>query len=93
MRKIYIWDEESNTFIPYEQKKRERTHYVIEDTMSAAKHPCTGEYMDSKSRFRETTKAHGCIEIGNEKITDRVDRAPKGVREDLLKTMEGYGRG
>jgi hypothetical protein len=39
---------------------------IIGDTMAPAMHPCTGETMDSKSRFREVTRANGCVEYGND---------------------------
>lgn len=39
---------------------------VISDTMRAMRHPITGKPMDSKSSFRAVTRAHGCVEVGNE---------------------------
>ncbi len=56
------------------------------DTMPAAQHPCDGQHYDSKSAFRRVTKAHGCIELGNDKPDTKkptVDRA--GIRASLEK--------
>lgn len=46
--------------------KAEQATYVISDTMDALKHMGTGEMIDSKSRFRQATKASGCEEAGND---------------------------
>lgn len=59
--------------------------YVISDTMEAIKHMGSGRMIDSKAKFRAETKATGCIEVGNEKITARkpipLDRRQR--REDI----------
>jgi hypothetical protein len=44
---------------------------IIRDHMDPLLHPCTGETLDSKSAFRAVTKAHGCVEVGNELPTPR----------------------
>jgi hypothetical protein len=36
-------------------------------------HPITGQMIDSKSQFRAITKAHGCVEVGNERLQDRKE--------------------
>jgi hypothetical protein len=38
-------------------------HSVIDDSMPPTWHPCTGETIDSKRRFREITRANGCVEL------------------------------
>lgn len=43
--------------------------YVIGDHMAPTKHMCDGNFYESKAKFREVTKAHGCIEVGNESST------------------------
>ncbi len=49
---------------------------VISDTMPAMRHPITQKVMDSKSSFRAVTRAHGCVEVGNE--TQRDTRRLEG---------------
>lgn len=49
----------------------DRGPQVISDTMSATWHPADGRRYDSKAQFRATTKAHGCIEVGTDKMTPR----------------------
>lgn len=39
---------------------------VISDNMPAMRHPITQKLMDSKSRFRAETRAHGCVEVGSD---------------------------
>jgi hypothetical protein len=68
--------------------------YVIQDTMDAVAHPCTGELMDSKSEFRKVTRAHDCVEVGNEKMrmTPKPAEAVGGFAEDFIKTAkQDYG--
>ncbi len=43
--------------------------YVISDCMEPTRHMADGKYYSSKSKFREVTRAHGCIEVGNETAT------------------------
>lgn len=50
-------------------KNGSKTPYVISDEMPETRHMATGEYMTSKSKFRQATKASGCIEVGNETST------------------------
>lgn len=59
---------------------------VISDNMTPIKHMGTGRMIDSKSIFRQDTKASGCIEIGNERPVARqpipLDR---GQRRDAIR--------
>lgn len=68
-------------------ERRNRSPNVISDSMDPLKHMGTGQIIDSKSRFRQATKASGCIEIGNEIQT--TPRAPvkldKGERKNAIR--------
>lgn len=44
----------------------------------------TGEIINSRSRHREHLKDHGCIEVGNEKLTSKPITAPPGLKETLV---------
>jgi hypothetical protein len=62
------------------------------DTMPETRHMCNGKYYTSKKKFRDETRAHGCIEVGNETKTLTKPRKPielsrKGRREDIKKAM------
>jgi hypothetical protein len=63
--------------------------FVISDTMDAVAHPSTGKVYDSKSRFRAETRARGLVEVGNDKIPDRVDRSlPGGLRDEMSRVYD-----
>jgi hypothetical protein len=61
----------------------------ISDHMAPLRHMGDGQMYDSKAKFRQTTKALGCIEVGNEVSTLTKPRAPvaldKGKRRDDIK--------
>lgn len=64
----------------------------ISDTMPDTRHMSNGRYYDSKSKFRQVTKQHGCIEVGNEESFMMRPRAPKKLdkrqrREDIKKAL------
>lgn len=56
----------------------------ISDTMEPTEH-LDGKFYTSKSRFREITKAHDCVEIGNDPA--RL-RRPTMVKPDKAKNRE-----
>ena len=65
--------------------------YVISDTMDATRHHADGRVYDSKAQYRAVTRAHGCIEIGNEKPNTKprqpikLDRAQR--RDDIRRAV------
>jgi hypothetical protein len=93
----YIWDRGRQEFVPFEEYHRPRRSdgvQVISDIIDDTWHPATCRHFDSKSEFRKATKAAGCIEVGNEKQTDR--RQPfaidtkSDVHEAVKKVNQGY---
>lgn len=42
--------------------------YVISDEMPSTRHMADNKFYTSKHKFREATKAAGCIEVGNSPI-------------------------
>lgn len=44
----------------------------------------TGEIINSRSRHKEHLKDHGCVEVGNEKLTPKPMTAPPGLKETLI---------
>lgn len=50
--------------INYEKLGIDSFHY-IKDEMEPTKHPINGKQYTSKKKFRDETRAHGCIEVGN----------------------------
>lgn len=63
--------------------------YVISDEMAETRHMADNRMYTSKAKFRQTTRAHGCCEIGNEMNTLLKPRNPvvldRGRRRDAIK--------
>lgn len=64
--------------------------YYISDEMSPTKHMCSGKVYTSKKKFRNETRAYGCVEVGNDvKIQPRkemvLDRRQR--REDIKRSI------
>ena len=43
--------------------------YVISDEMPETRHMADGRHYTSKQKFRQATRAAGCVEVGNETAT------------------------
>ena len=63
--------------------------FVISDTMPETKHMADGKIYTSKHKFREATKAAGCVEVGNELPTITKPRKPipldRGQRREAIR--------
>jgi len=70
-KRNYVWNGETFVDVTGWTRPPQRFPSIRRDTMDAAVHPATGEVMDSKSRFREVTKAHGLVEVGTDNLTNR----------------------
>lgn len=89
-RKIYVWRD--GKFIERTSREVNPTTQIITDTMQETWHPCDGRKYDSKSAFRRVTRAHGGVEVGN----DRVDTGPRqdsssSVKADLIEAAKKTG--
>lgn len=73
---------------PKEHKHGEAS-FVISDTMDPTRHMADGKTYDSKVKFRQATRAAGCIEVGSETATLLKPRQPiqldQGKRRDDVK--------
>ena len=69
-RKRWIQHPITGDLVPESEYIRPNTtlHSVITDDMNAVLHPCDGQIYTSKSKFRRTTRSHGCTEVGNESM-------------------------
>lgn len=56
---------------------------VITDEMPATKHMADGEFYTSKRKFRAVTRAHGCVEVGNDPAMFRPKLKPKVDRQAI----------
>lgn len=64
---------------------------VISDYLPDLKHPLTGKVMDSKSSFRRVTRAHGCVEVGNERQRDTRAEYTGNMKADIARAIEQLG--
>jgi hypothetical protein len=71
-------------------------HYIsdkIGDGVDGLWHPVTGEWMDSKSKFRAETEARGLTEMGNEPFPERRVQTEAELRAEGAKEIaETYDR-
>lgn len=44
-----------------------------------------GSVIESRTKHRNHLRDHGCIEVGNEKVTPKAPEAPKGLRDDIAR--------
>jgi len=65
--------------------------YVQSDYLPDLRHPRTGKIMDSKSQFRAVTKAHGCVEVGNEVQRDTRRYDAGDIKSDIARTFSELG--
>ena|SRR5882672_9607174 len=64
--------------------------YVIGDEMPLLKHMADGRMYSSKRKFRDATKAAGCVEIGNESVVTKrkpVELDRRQRREDIRRAI------
>lgn len=85
-------------WVPYEDElnatigNRKVNVYVQSDCMEPTRHMADGKHYTSKAKFRQATKAAGCVEIGNETTTVLKPRKPieldrRARREDIRKSI------
>jgi hypothetical protein len=63
-------------------------HYVMND-IQPYKSMIDGSMITSRSRHREHLQAHGCIEVGNEKMQNRTPAPVESQRRDILRQQVG----
>ena len=87
-RRFYIWRE--GEFIELGQQPVEVRTQIITDSLPPGGlwHPATGKYVDSKSRFRQFTKAAGCVEVGNEVQKDTRKWDVPNLKGDIRAAIE-----
>lgn len=73
--------------------------YVISDEMPPTRHMADMKTYTSKAKFREATRAHGCIEVGNEVKALTQPRKPiqldrgqrrENIRQAIHMLRNGY---
>lgn len=98
---VYVYrpkhpDCDENGMVPLSiahESPRNRAPNVISDIMQPLRHHGTGRVIDSKAKFRQDTKASGCIEIGTETPKHR-NQIPldRGQRRDAIRKALYHAR-
>lgn len=75
-RSVWFVDNETGKLLTAEEHRQknappDRSFCVIDDSMPPTEHLIDGKIYESKSAFRAVTKAHGCVEVGNDSIRSR----------------------
>jgi len=78
--------------LPHHCGKRMTRHFTptnIMADMEPYRSPLDGSVVKSRKHHRDHMRKHGVIEVGNEKIGAgaKKEYQPKGVRDDIYKTM------
>jgi hypothetical protein len=105
-KQSFVWDGEAMTFRPRDEFMREKalaaaaerstlpSPMVIRDNIGGIRglvHPATGERYDSKSRFRDETRARGLTEMGNEAFPVRQGPTEAETRQEIQREIaEAY---
>jgi len=63
-------------------------HYVMND-IQPYQSMIDGSMITSRSYHREHLQAHGCIEVGNEKMENRAPAPVQSQRRDILRQQVG----
>jgi hypothetical protein len=97
MRTLYRWDKELQQFVEASQvdtSDQRLTPYVHDDTMAPSWHPADGRMYDSKSAFRRTTRAAGCVEVGNDYQSESRKREykPLSWKQEIAEAIDGARR-
>lgn len=85
------WVVRNGELVPYTPLEPSINPIIRTDEMRETWHPCDGKHYTSKTKYRATTRAYGCEEVGDDKsFTKAPERnyEPKGIKEEILKNWE-----
>lgn len=89
MRHVYFWDDKQKKFVERVKPTLRPTRpYVITDEMPPTSHPCNGKFYTSKAKFRNETRAHGCVEVGTENTRKYLGR-PESINVEQI-TLDAW---
>lgn len=94
-RKSWVQDPVTLELIPkeeYEPRQKEAGFFVMGD-IQPYKSMIDGSMITGRRQHREHLRQHGCIEVGNEKLTPKAPTPPRrdDVRRDLYRVANGMG--
>lgn len=85
-RQRYIQDPVTLKLVPAEDyKPRTQAGFFIMDDLKPYKSMITGEIIQGRAQHRAHLRQHGCIEVGNEKLTPHKTINPS--RDDYRRSV------
>lgn len=85
----YIQDPHTLELVPaheYRPRQQQRLHYVMPD-IAPYRSQIDGSMIGSRSTHRAHLRAHGCIEVGNERPAPARPAPAPGLRQDIRRAM------
>lgn len=93
-RKSWVQDPETLELVPKDEYiQRGPTGPFVMGELQPYRSMVTGEMIEGRRQHREHLRAHGCIEVGNEKLPmKRTEYKPTDIKRDLYQvaTSKGY---
>lgn len=85
-RTRYIQDPETGELVEASQYQRQKFAKSWQIMPDIAPYTSTidGSTIGSRSIHRAHLRAHGCIEVGNEKVTQRPIESPPGLKQTII---------
>jgi hypothetical protein len=79
-------------YAPPKEAKHGTASFVISDEMAPTRHMADGQHYTSKAKFRQATRAAGCVEVGTETATllkprQQVELDQGKRRDDIRKAI------
>ena len=93
-RKSWVQDPLTLELVPKDEyKPRSDVGFFVLGDIQPYKSMITGEMINGRRQHREHLRQHGCIEVGNEKITPRkpVNFNRDDYRRSVAEVMAGKG--
>lgn len=86
MTRIVIarYSHQTHAEVPLDYSERKSGIQVIKD-IDPYKSMITGERIGSRRQHKDHLKAHGCIEVGNEKMETNIVPTKSKVRKEILR--------
>lgn len=63
---------------------------IINDEIEPTVHPCDGKTYTSSTKFRATTKAHDCVEYGDQLPSEVNPRRREAIDGDVREVMQAW---
>ena len=80
---IVRWSHTTHEQVPLDYDERQPGLQIIRD-IDPYKSMITGERIKSRAHHRQHLRDHGCIEVGNEKMTTNLAKPDSKKRKEIL---------